>query len=317
VSGSALCHQVRRALSGLLRALPNSLRRLLGALYDAVRRRKRRILDIVWHDNRACLWPGGWFVSLSAFYGFGSHFAEDSKHESWWTVVPVYAVAAIVLGLCAAWWVGGSRRVFLRAQGKENWQEELQATSAVSFLGATGAGLGTLLPQILLIVLYRPNGPVAWLTIFAILSSIVVASGGAYFFIGYPGMVNLERLEERLRRLAGDANLATVVPRALISSLEAELGMLRILMGGILSLYVVGTVTMLLSLDKIPSLLGHKDKDMTFANLPVAEQIWFICGVALLLVACHALVAGPVWDQHSRIMLWLRHATTEGEKGPQ
>jgi hypothetical protein len=300
----------------------------------------RKVLDIVWHNNRAWLWLGGWFVTLSIFYGFGSHFVENNKDWPWWarvlhvfrcferqlaehnndghrwTVVPVYVVAAIVLGLCTAWWVGGSRRVFLRAQKTESWQDELQATSAVWAYCVIGAGLGTLLPQILLIVLYRPNGPVAWLTIFAILSS-VVASGGAYFFMGYPGMVNLERLEERLRRLAGDANLATVVPRALISSLEAELGMLRILIGGIVSLYVVGTVTMLLSLDKIPSLLGHKDKDMTFANLPVAEQIWFICGVALLLVACHALVAGPVWDQHSRIMLWLRHATTEGEKGPQ
>ena len=201
--------------------------------------------------------------------------------------------------------------------GGEKWEEELRTGAWASGWAVSVVFLWTLAGQLLpFFVLCRTERFIPWVLSFAFISS-TLAAVGAYFSIGYPGMVNLERLEQRLRRLLGGANLATHLPRGLISSLEAELGMLRIIVGGIVSLYVLGVLTILLSLDRIPSLLGQTDKDKTFAELPVSEKVWFICGMALLLIACHVLVAGPVHGQHSRIILWLRHTTTEEQKGPQ
>jgi hypothetical protein len=275
----------------------------------------QKTLHIIRAASDSWWWLRGPLVASFVFYGFGGYLvdlADKTTDKDWDDVALYYALAALVTWPFLAWWVINCRRRFCSNEAMSTWQDELGQGSRACFMGISVVFVLTLAAQLLLLLVYCADRSIAWVLSFSFISS-AVAGFGAYFSIGYPGMVRLEDLDKQLSGKGDRAKPARDLPRGLISSLEAELAMLRVLAGGIVALYVGGILTVLLSLDKIPSLLGWEDK--AFAQLPLADRVWFICGITLLLIALHVLVTGPVHGRHSSIILWLRHATTE--KDPQ
>ena len=277
------------------------------ALPGMVRCASQKVTDMLKDEDRAWVVRQGPFVALYVFYGLGSYFVEDTNRR-WYSVVPWYVVVAALAWLCLAWWVPKFTRAFQGYQRSERWQDELQGTGLVSFGGVTGVYFVTLGTQIFLMtVAYRPDDSLLWVISFALISP-ALAGIGSYFLIGYPGMVNLELLDERLHREGASGKSVRDLPRGLMASLEAELAMLRTILAGLVYVYVFVAVGILLAFDRIALLLGSD----TFAGVPLPSKIWFICGVALLLVGCHASITGPVHGQYFRITRWLRDVDTAG-----
>lgn len=254
------------------------------------------------------------FAAFCVFYGFGGYLADVAGNHAhvigkpepdpWYWVAPWYGLAAclVFVVFLAALTLGRQR--FSRSYDAKNWQTEIEKSSLTSFFWLVLPAALVFLSQLLLMILVQENrDSILWTVSFTVLSSALIALG-AYFLVGYPGMVSLERLEEWLGHHRRTGETMTDLPKGLMSSLEAELAMLRILVGGLVSLNVVGTVTILLSLDKVASLFNEDE----FLQVSLPDRIWFACGAALLFATCHVLVTGPVHGHYSRIVRWLRHA---------
>jgi hypothetical protein len=255
--------------------------------------------------SRGGPWPWGFqhgsFVGLYILYGFGNYFLEDSiwPWEMFWLLPYLGAV-----GLCLAFltlWVPKYQRKFRHMQSKgAYWQEEVEDTNIACFVGVSGVVLAVLVAQSALLGVARClGGAILWPLSFAFLSS-AVAGFGAYFYIGYAGMANLDIVDRSFGRQG--ERPASNLPTGLVESLKAEMAMLRTLMGVLAWLYPFAAIGTLFGLDRIPLLFGWGSS----ADVPLAGQIWFIVGVALLLVGTHATVAGPVHGRHYDIARWLR-----------
>jgi len=252
---------------------------------------------IIWH---------GLIIVLYILYGWGSCLVEDRDQA--WSVAPWYGVAALLVFLCSWPWALIWKGRFRSAGDEEDSRGQLQQRVLASFVGTTPVFVGTLVTQIcLMLLVYRPQDATLWVVSFALISA-VLAAFGSYFFIGDPGMANLESLDKWLERQTSGQKSLGDLPKALVGGLEAELAMLRSITTGLIYLYVVVGAGVLLGLDKIPLLLGKRN----FASVSLGAQIWFIVGVALLLIGCHASITGAVYDRYYGVARWLRRSGTTG-----
>jgi len=258
----------------------------------------------------------GLSVACSTTYGLGSVLVGDTNQAwPWFAVAPVSAGAGILLGLVLLGFSVLFKGRFERAQKKAHWRNEFDACAKASTGGVVVVAVGTLVAQLALIkLLYCPGESLLWTISFAVLSTVLMAAG-AYLYIGYPGMANLDLIGERLSEPASSRHRPGHLPDTIRLSLEAELAMLRTMMQGLLVLYVAGTPTLLLGLDKASVLLGIEES--SFARVPFGTKMWFVAGMVLLLVTCHAIVTGPVHGRHSQIMGWMRgfpHTSDDTER---
>jgi hypothetical protein len=233
-------------------------------------------------------------------YGWGSYWADDSDRV-WWTVTFWYVVAALLTAAFSSACVFYAKSQFWSA---EEDQEEPQGQLWATFVGAGGVFLALLAAQLCLAGLaYRPEHAGVWVVSFSLISTSLAAFG-TYFFIGDPGMANLASLDERFGRQSNTQGSAGDLPKGLMDGLEAELAMLRDIAHVLITSYAVVIAGVLLGLDRIAVLLGASD----FHGVSFGGQIWFIVGVALLLVSCHASVTGPVYSRYYVIARWLRRS---------
>jgi len=261
--------------------------------------------------NEYTAWSGrqGFFLICYAFYGLGSVFAEDSGHP-WHSVVQWYALAAglawVILTTWVAYWKRKFQRSLKRGRGGAG------ASALQSFVGVSIVLFVTLAAQMFLMgFAHRPDhSTILWVVSFGVITS-AVAGLGAYFFIGYPGMADLELVDRRLSRQQHSATLAGDAPEALVVGLKAEMDMLRTIMRGIVYLNVVVTASIILGLDKVALLFDQE----TFGEVPLAAKLWFISGAALLFFACHASITGPVHGRYYDIARRLREMGTAAWRG--
>lgn len=252
-------------------------------------------------------------LSIACFtaYGLGSVLVGDTNQSwPWYRVAVVSAAVAAVTGLGLTLWAALCKSMFEKSQKRVDWRNEFDACAKISTLGVAILVVATLTIQLVLVkLLYCPKESLLWAITFAIVST-VIAAAGTYYFIGYPGMANLELIDERLREAASAGGRPGRLPENLRSSLEAELAMLRTMMAGLIVVYIAPIPTLLLGLDKASVLLGLEDS--SFTRVPFGTKMWFAAGVVLLLAGCHATVSSAVYGRHSQIARWLRHAPLGG-----
>jgi len=274
-------------------ALGNMVRGLIG-----------NIIAFLNNEDKSWIWRQGLVVPMYVSYGVGSYLVENADRQ--WNVVWWYVVGAALAWGVLVPWVLLCKRGFRKSQRHQHWADELRCAAWSSFFGVTGVGVVTLTSQVLLMKVYCPDAPKLWLISFAIVSS-ALAAVACYFFIGYPGMIDLEASRAGG---GGDGGASKPHPRGLKASLEAELAMLRTTVSALVSLYGFAVVGVLLGLDEISRVLDRKDGE-TFADVPFPTQVWFIVGVALLLGTCHWAITGPVHGRYFRIARWLREGALE------
>lgn len=273
----------------------------MGNLLKLVRRVVGAVLNFLL-VNEYTAWSGrqGVFLICYAFYGLGSVFAEDRGHP-WQSVVLWYALAAGLAWVCLTLSVALWKRRFQRSL-KSDWGGA-KASALHSFVGVSIVLFVTLAAQMFLMAFaHRPDhSTILWVVAFAVISS-TVAGLGSYFFIGYPGMADLELVDQQLSLEQHSATSVGDVPEALVVGLKAELDMLRTIMSGIVYLNVGATVSIILGLDKVALLFDQE----TFGGVSLAAKLWFISGAALLFFACHASITGPVHGRYYDIARRLR-----------
>jgi hypothetical protein len=266
-------------------------------------------------------------ISLYILYGLGSYVVENvekmqsGQSVSWtWTVPAWYGGTAVILTFCCLWpLVLICRRRFRSHQVEEGSRRQLQKSLLWNFAATTVVLFATLVSQVCLIwLVYQPGHTKLWAVSFVFISS-ALAAFGCYFFIGDPGMANLESLDKRLKRRTKRQALARPLPEAFVRGLEAELAVLRGLTTGLVALYVAVGAGVVLGLDNIAALFGREHfwgpANAGVANAGVANTgvsdasaIWFIIGVVFLLGGCHASITGAVYGRYYRIAQWLRRS---------
>lgn len=263
--------------------------------------------------GRGCvgwLLPHGLFIGLYTLYGLGDYFVGGIM--SFWDLervrlLPYGGAAILCLIVSTPFAAAFQRRVRGRRPRARGWPEELrqaQARALACFGGVTVVFALTLSAQLaLLFAVARPaGGVISWPLSFAFLSSAVAALG-AYFYVGYAGMADLDAMDEFLpRRRNGEA---TDLPRGVIESLSAEMSMLRTVVASLVVLYPSAAIGSLFALDKLPQVFGRPDWS-NGSGVPLEATIWFIVGVALLLFGAHATVAGPAHGRYYNIARWLQ-----------
>lgn len=227
------------------------------------------------------------FIGLSVVYLAGGWFIENSGSGFHWGVLVTYLLSGILATLFAALWVARCKEEFLARQQEEAGHSAVRGSARACQRGYVVVFLIALAAQLVPMIAYRPSLSIVWALSFAFTSS-GVASGWAYFLVGYPAMASLDHLDTRY---------GSDVPSRVVEGLKAELEFLRIVMMALIPTYGLVILTAVFGFDKVRDIIRPGGS---------GEQIWFGAGVALLLLTFHLAVTGAVAARHAQIARWLR-----------